>query len=488
MRPAIDHECFKEWAILNKNVFLKRNLAFYYTDLNKIRLYLEREKSSGKLKVEMLVEFKINNTQTIKYTLTRIIQEIIKQDYQFSFEFIESDLNLNFIQNENIISGTVSVVDLTQKNFNTVSLPIPLNIKLFRSKNKLKHTFICSDLRRNYNAKDVNSFRMYIEMHKINGYDKLIIYNNSIQDNEQFNHLIREYDGYVQIIQFKCMPNFNDKSTLFITDFYQNPYWHFESVVYNECYLHNMDKYKYITINDHYENLMPRYLKEYSRLEDNFQSKCYYPDKDQSNNKTNLEIYLNLLKKDLKLDSKISFHFSHALYLKITLIEDFFQQLKIILKKKDLKLPYLFKVVDKLDKLSIVFKISNLNEHNYALNLLNIYKSLIEPLKTKSRSISDLISEAFNRHFYLSFLGGKTIHNTLLTKYLAHHFPLPFTEAVYPVIVIPNEYGHVSHFRRDYKKYFPNATRAFSITELHFDFNYFFCYYKPILEKFEFNF
>jgi len=145
MRPPLDHECFKEWAILNKNVFLRRTLAFYYTDLNKIRLYLEREKSSGKLKVEMLVELKIDNMQTVKYTLTRINQVIIKQDYQFSFEFIESDLNLNFIRNENIVSGTVSVIDLTQENFNTVSLPLPLNIKLYRSKNKLKHTFICSD-------------------------------------------------------------------------------------------------------------------------------------------------------------------------------------------------------------------------------------------------------------------------------------------------------------------------------------------------------
>ena len=97
--------------------------------------------------------------------------------------------------------------------------------------------------------------------------------------------------------------------------------------------------------------------------------------------------------------------------------------------------------------------------------------------------ISNLISEPFNRHFYLKGkktvgLWGKTIHNTLLTETLNHHMPFKVTKD--SIITVPHENGHVSHFRG---KNYLDLRDQISITELHFDLDYFFCYYKPILRK-----
>jgi len=43
----INNECLSEWALLNQDIYFRRNLAFYYTDLQVIRLYFERKNPSN---------------------------------------------------------------------------------------------------------------------------------------------------------------------------------------------------------------------------------------------------------------------------------------------------------------------------------------------------------------------------------------------------------------------------------------------------------
>jgi hypothetical protein len=487
---APDDECLSEWVKLNENIYFKQNMAFFYTDLNIIRLYLERRKSSVRfLSIKLNVEFKLKNKKIFNQSLLLKKNEIISQVFDFSFESIESELNLNDenIQKEDIESGKVRVI----LGENTVSLPIQLNIKLYRAKDQdKKHTFVCSDFKRGYKSKDVNSFRWHIEMHKLNGYDKLIIYTNKMENIEEFNRLFREYIGFVEIIQYKCMPNFKDKTTLFLReDFYELNYRladHFEHLIYLECYLHNMDKYKYITVTDLDEIIIPRYFKQNTNIQDISENKCNYLNQDNSNkSKTDLEIYLNSLKKILEKNEDVSFHFKNGLYMNMRMIDNLFKQLELLINSSTKSFPRSFRVVDRLeDFINFECKIRNKKEYNYSLYLLNIYKTLIQPLKSKYDSISDLISEPFNRYFYLKGkktvgLWGKTIHNTLLTETLNHHMPVKVTKD--SIITIPHEYGHVSHFRG---KNYLDLRDEISITELHFDLDYFFCFYKPILKKF----
>ena len=499
-----NNQCSGEWIKLNENVYFRRSMAFYFTDLNKIRLYLERRQSSANLlgTIELHVEVKLKNNQYLKSNYKHFKQDIIKKDFDYSFESLEFDVILNeSIQKENIKSGNVYVVEIKNIDKTTISLPIPLHFKASRLKNEkiVKKNFLCSDLRRGYTRNDVNSFRWHIEMHILNGYDKLIIYNNTMEDSEEYNRLFREYIDYVQIIQYKCMPNFYDKSKQFITNFYELDSqsvayrWHFETLVYMECYVHHMDKYNYITLNDHDEIIIPRYFEPNAKLEKISENKCNYPNENKLN-KTDLQIYLDSLKKSLNLNGDFSFHFKMGIFMKMRLIDYLFQQYELLINsnsyKNEIKYPYSFRVIDALDGIDFNCKISDKNEHDYALYLLNIYKTLLQPLKKKFDSISDLISEAFNRHFYLkgqstNWLFGKTVHNTKLTNTLTHHYPSSFTKD--SIAEIPIQLGHLSHFRRTIKNYL-DFKNDVSITELHFDLDYFFCYYKPILKKLGFKF
>ena len=131
-------------------------------------------------------------------------------------------------------------------------------------------------------------------MNKIHGYSKLVIYNNSIETNNEMNEYFNENKDFVEIIQFKCIPNFvsDNRNQLFINNFYDlesrhknrknNIHMHFEIFTYNECYLQNMDKYKFITVNDQDETIIPKYLKNdlINKNSDQFmqtaESFCYY--------------------------------------------------------------------------------------------------------------------------------------------------------------------------------------------------------------------
>ena len=77
-------------------------------------------------------------------------------------------------------------------------------------------------------------------------------------------------------------------------------------------------------------------------------------------------------------------------------------------------------------------------------------------MKRNNESLS-LIAEPFNRQYMLmgtdstKFLWGKTIHDSLQTHTLFTHYP----KLAFPNnrLIVPMEYGHVSHFRKNYNIY-----------------------------------
>ncbi len=118
-------------------------------------------------------------------------------------------------------------------------------------------------------------------MNRIHGYSKIVIYNNSIENSPELNNFFNQNKDFVHLIQFKCIPNFmtrNNLNKMFLTNFneiaqYGQPvlhvHVHFEQLVFNECYLQNMDKYKFITVNDQDETIVPPYLQNYIQQQEN---------------------------------------------------------------------------------------------------------------------------------------------------------------------------------------------------------------------------
>ena len=144
---------------------------------------------------------------------------------------------------------------------------------------------------------------------------------------------------------------------------------------------------------------------------------------------------------------------------------------------------YKIMITDDSSKKNFNITIKTQKEHLYAKYLYNLFTKIIKPFYKKNAKSLNQISESFNRLFFLigpstTWMCGKTIHNTLLTKTLSTHYPEPF---IAEYISIEN--GHSSHFRKEYNINWADK----SITDFNFDLNYFLCYFKPILKRLNFD-
>ncbi len=503
--PSREKGCLAEWSLLSNNIYFRRNLAFYYTDLNIIRLYFDRNKNYNheiSLSLLLSIEFSQLNSNTITsrtYSLENIKQVTVNEHAEHSFGYFESEILVDVLfAFDNI--NRAEVIVLNKKDSNRTS-SINLIVKPYRVENNDEHaknySMLCSKIYRYISKEQMNDFKFWIEMNRLNGYEKLVIYNNSMEYNYEFNKMFNDYKDFVKIIQFKCLPNFldaNNSAKPFINsfneikDFYKRDLLaytdHFETIVFNECYLINKNDYKYIAVNDQDELIIPRFfnLSHQNKMPD--ASKCYYSGL-KSNETSNIQFYLDSHKKENNLLNKeITFHFNMGIYLKQQTVDIFFLQLEKALinsTSSDLKQ---FNVKDTNDTnsnnelVNFNVTINNPDEYFYAQYMLNMYLTVVKPFYAQNKL--ENVPENLNRFFF--FLGpsttwfcGKTIHNTLLTQSLSTHYPESFSDVEWMNI----ERGHVSHFRKIYNINWNDK----SIMEFKIDMNYFLCYFKPIVKK-----
>ena len=68
-----DDECNQEWEMLLANkCYFRKNIAYYYTDLNKIRLGQQRHVNFNNNKYKLLVQVTTNTKMVYNYNLTEI--------------------------------------------------------------------------------------------------------------------------------------------------------------------------------------------------------------------------------------------------------------------------------------------------------------------------------------------------------------------------------------------------------------------------------
>ncbi len=97
------------------------------------------------------------------------------------------------------------------------------------------------------------------------------------------------------------------------------------------------------------------------------------------------------------------------------------------------------------------------------------------------------VIENFAWLFYLNSFSspilhtGKSIHDTRSTVEVMIHYPIGnFND----ILWTPHSVSYVSHFRESLKDI---HLRNISITDLHFDYNYFVCYFIPLVRKLNFS-
>ncbi len=511
-------ECQLEWEQLNDHVFIRRPNVYFFTDLNEIHFVIFRHLKYSDYKYKLIINISDNKQTNVEHSLDKLKISNMGEHDTFKLEkVVTSFFQLNKLNNSKDFKLTMILC--FDDMLICTKYPIDVVIRPYiPNKPGNKHSIICTEAY--YFKKDmIQAFEWWIKLNRLHGYDKMVMYNHSLGNNDEFNQLFLKYDKFVQLNQLQCYPNLYGNSTQvkeqpFITlneikNVYKIPIWPglhtlLEEYVLNECFTENRPKYKYITITDQDESIAPRGLlqntidlfksdQDYKKLLSNYE--CYKGNLNNDKQETKLESYLSSVIKNLKKSEIVSFHFKMSIHLKNITANLIFKELGIFLNGLDETKPINYSVlIDDPNeiseygaKLKFYLSISNKDELDYAKRIYKFHTDLIEPIFKKNKQMLDEVAaEIFNRVYILfgnkstKFLFGKTVHNTMTTNDFTAHIGGH-------AIDVPIKYGHLSHFRQVYNLHWGSSS-IYPITEFMFDFNYYNCYFKQIIKEFGFDF
>jgi len=446
-----------EWIMLNSDAYLKRNALFYLVNKQVIRLFVLSKYNFSITGLNGTILIKTNEMEEKSiYFEKYLIQKYDKNEYNLDFEINSIDINFKY---DNLIS--------LQIQLNGINELLNIKIKDINKSNK-KFAMICSkpwELSNNA----YKTLKFWIKYNQMIGFDKIVIYNNSIENNDNFNNLFEKYNDLIEFHNIK---------------------WCLESFFITECFFNNVDLYENIFVIDIDEILVP--------LKGNKSSTIDYPIQ-----KTDLNNYIDLLKETFKINSQ-SLHFKMGHYLNDKLIKLIFSKFEMFLISNS-KLDFsnqtyeiIVKETDPNNKdyilfdyfnhpFDLIFTVSTSQQYEYLKYLVDQYKNIYEPyFNLNSDFIEKYMPECYARFYFLSgpfvdWRYGKTLHSTKSNpSYLTSHHP----KEGEGYIVINRTYAHLSHFRGSYQYYFFHKYKI-SIDQFYFDYNYFYSYFQKMTKTFD---
>jgi hypothetical protein len=520
-----------EWEQIDKFTFFKRSAAYYFLDKRMLRVfYITSANNVPEFEIDVIFQFKYR--KSFKITLKNANSKRHDQwdkyrssslNYDLSFfQSFNTDINKLYLD-KNLVKMSILIRDSKYEIISTQT-PIEVKIKYLRTQpdKKREGSMICSKCYYYSDYLSFKHFEWWFELNKKIGYNKITFCNSTIPDTYEYRRLFDKYENSIYIYQMQFLPNLIDKNQLndsyneYLTSFFdlkrKDSFYKpltrvFDNIIFQECYLDNVDKYKYITIIDNDEAIVPRVNPRLVRHRDNYNllKRLDY------NKKYNLMKTVNELEKkcwqninlnDLNLvDTYVqefkalngymndkSIYYKMGIYLKDRIVEKIFKKMEYSLES-EFREAFLINVIDFDDSSeyhkpnNYSFKISDQDEFNYAKALCKIYNYLIKNFQDKYKSSIEKYSNRFNRFFYIAGEStikhfGKTIHSTDWSLQMIHHYPVDTT-----YYMVKYDTGHVSHFRDSYEfnpKFFP-----IPVKDLFVDLNYFYCFYKPILFELE---
>ena len=312
-----NHNCDDEWVKLNKYVYLRNQMSFYFVEKQKIEIYVLKWRHYNlQLSLKVWVDSRVYDMKDLEYE-EMSDAKIISVNSNFTFGYLMATIQLNQVTILTNITACIRVENYTV----TMQIPIKMNLKAHKDK-----SLVCTKLLF-FDDDKIKTFQWWIEMTRLNGFDKLVFYNNSLSS--KFNFLIEKYSNFIDIVQLTCIPNLFDpedqtlpflRSLIEVKKYNLHPletHDFFMLIVQNECYLNHKEEYKHIAIFDQDEIV----------LKNNIYDSCL---------NISIDHYLESVKKGLSqcynldsLDSQpTSFYFKMALYLDTNLVYQLFENLE----------------------------------------------------------------------------------------------------------------------------------------------------------------
>lgn len=389
---------------------------------------------------------KVASYPTSTHSLTNFRLEQRAKNGKYKWFQMSKNVSLNKLIPKNVVYNSllddVKIKLSVSNGLNgTTNSDIPVRMKKF-SYNGTENKVILCGKAYYLPAKQEKDFQFWVELTRLQGYEKIVIFNNSIENTPTSQQVFSNYKDFVQVVQYQCLPNFIHKklkeveSPKFIDFNYIknqlkfNPlalHIFFERMTQNECYWENKDKYKHIAVLDIDESVIPKILDNHFEAENlkkrevnlnkliKAENKCAKSSHDLQSYFIQLQNGLSKRFKSFfdrkianRTDPVLSYHFHTAFYPQYELVDYITEQIAIQISSVNssvngssiIRVPVHhfqgFNVT--WYKLNFTILISNSEELAYAKYLIELWKSVIKPFVRANKNAFDNLT--FSRLFF----------------------------------------------------------------------------------------
>ena len=523
------------WEQLNRKVFFRRTGAFFFVEKSLLKFfYVTNDDSTRNVyKVFLLIE---TSNERIKQMFRNLTIKIVSKSETgpHVLKAIEK-YQLNILKFQSIDYSKAVMKIIIQTEHTNFSTRYPIDVKIVYAENPNKSGFaICQKCI--YPLKKHNEFistlNWWIAINKKIGFNKINLCFH--KKNDALKNIFKSKNADILEItdDLLTLPDFFNE-TLNVDD-YQHNYINYDhqtlrrisSGVYNkydtghltksyeilkinECFFNNLGTYKFISVMDYDEFIMPRaenYEKNYDAILNSFNSCTDINEticlnnffnsnlKKCSNKVFNLENYFNKLEGEYFKNSNYNFKttsldFNASFYLDLNLTTQIFSAINHFYQNniqnhtfssKNLTTILQTKTVNNENKFvdnNYTISFQSADDFKYLKNLFKIFYFIREGIHVSSQVSNNFI----NRLISVSAVNdvyGKSIHPTTSVKDVGIHTALANHAKV------PLNMGRTSHFK-DFigrLKHFLLLSNV-TVSSISIDLEYFFCIYLDLVNS-----
>jgi hypothetical protein len=487
-----------EWIPISKSLFVRNSSIFYFPLEDKIRfMVITRVSNLRNMRLYLQVENRYDDSKMMFVELNYVLDKFIKDTFYGSFA-INGELKLVDVlkigRNLDCVYITLFIKDIR----NEIETRKAINVTIREPKRwiKPKELVLCTKFF-NLTHNDSDVFKTWLDVNKKSGYDKVIIYNNSIST-EPYTEIVKSYNGFLEIRPYKFLTHLDIVRNISdVTDFdelHSLKYvdWEIrrmhERIALNDCFLSSIYYFKRVAIFDIDEIIYPSdtgYIGQETFVKDlaahmKKQALAKKTGSVHENCNFDMASYLDKLKSDKIVPKKLnSYWFQYAHFMTPNETKLLFDHLRAKLTDiPDFKEPFTIDmklVCDEIHAKNITFQVNSTKDHAYAKNLLDFYEKYIENnffINKFNKKIDDIYNRLFMfvGKYFLEEGYGKSIHEAHSPFRIGHHESYDEQKR----IELPFQSGYVSHFR---KCLFQNDTdKLYNINQINLDFHFINCF------------
>ena len=202
-----------DWIYLKNDIYFKQSAAWYFADKNLVQLFFIT-KFYVNIKLNASLAFGVNKNMLLNQSIGQAnIIHIPRWRKDKFYRLYSLQINLNmksFLKTNSLEKLTYDhlFVFVQYNEYSTELIKLKIKNRYSNNLDRNDRSMICV---KNYGlSRDkLKTMRWWLSMNRLIGFNKIVIYNNSIHSD--FDSLMTEYNDLVQVKSLQCLPNFINK-------------------------------------------------------------------------------------------------------------------------------------------------------------------------------------------------------------------------------------------------------------------------------------